>query len=203
MRDVCVLDWGGGNLGSVLRALERAGARPSLTTDPEAVAASERLVFPGVGHFRHVMERLRAGGFEAPLRDRLRSGTRPTLAICVGLQALFLGSEEADSSVTGLSVLPGRLCRLTARKVPHMGWNEVRPSSESDPHLARGHAYFVHSYAAPATEGAAHIAAVTEHEDEGFASAVRLGPALGVQFHPEKSGAYGAALLARWVERPC
>jgi glutamine amidotransferase len=200
VRDVVVLDWGGGNVGSVLRALARAGVEPSLSADPARVGEAERLVFPGVGAFGHVIARLEAGGFTAPLLERIRSGRLPTLAICVGLQALYERSEEADASVRGLALLPGSLVRLRARKVPHVGWNEVVPSRADDPHLARGHAYFVHSYAAPA-EGP-HLAAATEHEGERFASALRLGPTLALQFHPEKSGAFGAALIERWLAHP-
>ena len=194
---VSVLDWGGGNLGSVLRALRRAGAEAALVADGEAARSAERLVFPGVGAFGAVMAGLEARGLGEALRERLLRGERSTLGICVGLQAMFEGSEESPG-VRGLGALPGIVRRFNARKVPQVGWNEVVPASGSDAVLARGFAYFVNSFAAPAAEGAAWVAARTDYEG-AFASAARLGPALAVQFHPEKSGAFGAALLARWL----
>lgn len=198
---VAVLDWGGGNVGSVLRALRRAGAEPELVGDPEGVRAADRLLFPGVGAFGAVVAGLEKRGLAEALRERLRRADRPFLGVCVGLQALFEGSEESPAA-RGLGLLPGTVRKLAARKVPQVGWNEVVPTAGADPLLARGHAYFVNSFAAPAAPGAPWVAAQTDYEGE-FASAVRLGPALAVQFHPEKSGRYGAALLARWLARPC
>jgi imidazole glycerol phosphate synthase glutamine amidotransferase subunit len=196
---VAVVDWGGGNVGSVLRALRRAGAAPEVTADPDAVRRAERLVLPGVGAFGTVMDALRARALDLALRERLRGADRPFLGICVGLQALFEESEESPGA-RGLGLLPGAVRRFRAAKVPQTGWNEVLPARPADPLIARGHAYFVNSYAAPAPEGASWVAAVTDYEGP-FASAVRAGgaAALAVQFHPEKSGAYGAALLARWL----
>jgi glutamine amidotransferase len=195
-----VLDWGGGNLGSVRRAFERLGARPVITSDPAVVEGTGRLVLPGVGAFGAVMDGLKARGLIGPLTARLRADSGPFLGICVGLQALFEGSEETQGT-DGLGLLAGHVRRLQARRVPHTGWNEVIPTDAADPVLERGYAYFVNSYAALAEVGGPWIAARTFHEHT-FASAVRLGArALAVQFHPEKSGAYGAALLTRWLER--
>ncbi|HVY60896.1 MAG TPA: imidazole glycerol phosphate synthase subunit HisH [Planctomycetota bacterium] len=200
-RDVPVLDWGGGNIGSVVRALRRAGAAPRLVSTPRDVEAAERLVFPGVGAFGAVVRGLDDRDLLEPLRLRLGRGDLPFLGICVGLQALFASSEESPGEA-GLGILPGAVRRLAARKVPQVGWNEVLPAA-GEPLLERGYAYFVNGYAAPAADGAAWVAARTDYEG-AFASAVRSGPrALAVQFHPEKSGAYGARLLERWIETTC
>jgi glutamine amidotransferase/cyclase len=194
--DVAVLDWGGGNLGSVMRALERLGVPAKLVADPDVARTAERLVFPGVGAFGAVMRRLEERGLAEPLRARLAEAKAPFLGICVGMQVLFESSEESPG-VRGLGVFPGAVRRLKARKVPQVGWNEVVPA-EGEPVVERGHAYFVNSFASEAPEGATWVAARTDHEGL-FASAVRRGPILAVQFHPEKSGAYGAALLERWL----
>lgn len=199
---VAVLDWGGGNVGSVARALRRAGAEPELAADPDAVRNAGRLVFPGVGAFGAVVRALEERGLAKALRERIRAASRPTLGICVGLQALFEESEESPGA-RGLGVFPGRVARLRARKVPQVGWNEVVPARGAGGAIARGHAYFVNGFAAPATAGAAWVAAETEYDGERFASAVAAGPLLAVQFHPEKSGAYGAALLENWLKSAC
>jgi glutamine amidotransferase/cyclase len=192
-----VLRWGGGNLGSVRRAIERAGARAELTERPEDVLRADRLVLPGVGAFGAVVAGLRERSLWEPLRERLAGQQRPFLGICVGLQALFLASEESPG-VAGLGLIDARVERLRARKVPQVGWNEVEPTGAAGDLVERGHAYFVHSYCAPAAAGAPWLAATTDH-DGRFASAAVLGPSLAVQFHPEKSGAYGARLIERWL----
>jgi glutamine amidotransferase/cyclase len=194
---VPVLDWGGGNLGSVVRALRRSGAEPRLVSTPAEVQRVPRLVFPGVGAFGAVMRGLEERDLVEALRDRLGRGAIAFLGICVGLQALFETSEESPGE-RGLGIFPGAVRRFEARKVPQVGWNEVVPV-EGGGVLERGHAYFVNSYAAPAPEGAKWVAARTDYEG-AFASAVARGGILAVQFHPEKSGAYGARLIARWLE---
>ncbi len=193
--EVPVVDWGGGNLGSVLRALARAGGRPRLVATAGAVEAAPRLVLPGVGAFGAVVEGIARRDLVEPLRRYVRGG-RPFLGICVGLQALYEASEESPG-VAGLGLLQGAVRRLPARKVPQVGWNEVAPAAAGE--LEAGWAYFVNSYAAP--DGGPEVAARTEYDGRTFASAVRAGPrGLAVQFHPEKSGRYGARLLARWLE---
>jgi len=194
--DIVVLDWGGGNLGSVMRAFRRLGVEAILSAEPERIRAASRLVFPGVGAFGAVMEGLRESGTEEVLMEWLRANERPFLGICVGLQALFEASEESPG-VAGLGIFPGTVTKLKARKVPQVGWNEIIPSSEH-PVLPRGYAYFVNSFAAPAEQGVEWVAATTEHGGT-FASAVQDRNILAVQFHPEKSGRYGAALLRRWL----
>jgi imidazole glycerol phosphate synthase glutamine amidotransferase subunit len=194
---VHVLDWGGGNLGSVARALRRLGVEPVLTGRPDDVQSAPQLVFPGVGSFGAVMAALDARGLREPLLLRLRADERPTLGICVGMQALFEASEESPDA-RGLGVLPGTVRRLRAPKVPQVGWNRVDFAGGAE--AGSGYAYFVNSFAAPAD--GAWVAATTDYHGR-FASAVRQGRLSAVQFHPEKSGRYGADLLRRWIEKPC
>jgi glutamine amidotransferase len=191
-----VLDFGMGNLRSVVRALEHAGAKPCVTRDPDVVRRADRLVMPGVGALGDCMQTLREAGLDDALRDRL-GGARPYLGICLGLEVLFEWGEEGPSEALGL--LPGRIERFPKTlglRVPHMGWNEVVPT-RPHPVLARGYFYFVHSYRAVGVPDAA-VAATTDYGDS-FASAVAFDAAVAVQFHPEKSQRAGLALLERFL----
>ncbi len=207
---VVVLSYGSGNVRSVVRALERVGARVELTADPDAVAGADGLVVPGVGAFASVMDQLRAVG--APrLIDRRLAGGRPVLGICVGMQVMFDSSTEhagPGRSSQGLGQWPGTVERLRAEVVPHMGWSLVRPPAGTV--LFDGvedeRFYFVHSYAAktdpavllgpgparpPLTTWATH--------GEDFVAAVENGALTAAPFHPEKSGDAGARLLRNWL----
>lgn len=200
MSDVVVIDSGGANLASLLHALRRLGVGAEVTKDPARVAAAARVLLPGVGAAPDAMARLAAAGLDV-LLPTLR---QPVLGICLGMQLLFEASEETTAA-TGetpcLGIVPGRVRRMAAspeRPVPHMGWNQLEPLRE-DPlfdGIARGdYVYFVHSYAAPVSE--ATLAA----SDYGgaFTAAVRRGNFRGVQFHPERSAAVGARLLANFL----
>ncbi len=200
---VVVLDHGSGNLRSAERALARAGATVTVTGDVAAAAAADGLVVPGVGAFAACMAGITALGADRVVRDRVAAG-RPVLGICVGAQVLFEYGEEHGVRTPGLGLLPGGVSRLNAPRVPHMGWNEVTPPPGS--RLFAGvpagtRFYFVHSYAArPTPELAACGALVTVAEHgEPFVAAVEHGALAGTQFHPEKSGDAGAALLRAWV----
>jgi imidazole glycerol phosphate synthase glutamine amidotransferase subunit len=195
---VGIIDWGGGNLGSVVRALRAVGANVVLAATPDALSACDRLVLPGVGAFGDVLGSLRARNLDRVLLDAVRD-VRPVLGICVGLQALFEGSDE-NPGVPGLALLRGRIRRLVAPKVPQIGWNRVEPAGGgAGGVIADGHYYFVNSYvAAPADPSV--VAGWTDHHGR-FASAVAFGAVLATQFHPEKSGTAGLALLRRWLER--
>ncbi len=203
---VVVLDYGSGNLRSAVRALERAGADVELTSDFRAALDADGLVVPGVGAFAACMAGLRAVGGDRIIGRRLAGG-RPVLGICVGMQVLFERGVEHGVETAGCDEWPGTVSRLQADVVPHMGWNTVDPPSGTA--LFAGvegeRFYFVHSYAARSwdlvTTGHTRAPLVTwaEHGGDRFVAAVENGPLCATQFHPEKSGDAGAALLRNWV----
>jgi glutamine amidotransferase len=189
-------DYGAGNLRSVSSALGRAGAEPVVSADPTEVAFAPLTVIAGVGNTASAAQGLRGGGLDEALLERVAAG-RPLLGICVGMQLLFGESEEGGS---GLGILQGRVEKLRARRVPHMGWNElsVRNGSAILDGLDRRDVYFAHSFACSPVEPVA--CALVDH-DGPVVAAVERGAVAGVQFHPERSGAAGAQLLRnvlRW-----
>ena len=203
---VAVLDYGSGNLRSVVRAVERAGAEVVLTSDFETCLDSDGLVVPGVGAYAACMAGLRAIKGERIIGRRLAGG-RPVLGICVGMQVLFDAGVEHGVETEGCAEWPGSVTRLQADVVPHMGWNTVEVPDGSD--LFAGiegeRFYFVHSYAAREwvlttnDRTKAPLVTWTTHDGDRFVSAVENGPLCATQFHPEKSGDAGAALLRNWV----
>ena len=204
---VVVLDYGSGNLRSAERALARAGARATVTSDFAAAMDCDGLVVPGVGAFAACMAGLREVRGDVII-DRRLAGGRPVLGICVGMQVLFEKGDEHGVQTAGCGEWPGTVRRLDAPVLPHMGWNTVRAAPGS--RLLRGldpgeRFYFVHSYAAtscpwrPSERFAAPLLSWAEH-GEPFIAAVEHGPLSATQFHPEKSGDAGAALLANWLE---
>ena len=205
-RRVVVLDYGSGNLRSAERALARAGADVTVTADLDAAAECDGLVVPGVGAFAACMTGLRGIGGEKVIASRLERG-RPVLGICVGMQVLFAAGVEHGVRTDGCGVWPGTVERLDAPVLPHMGWNTVAvaPGSALFAGIpAATRFYFVHSYALrmagadPLLEAGAKIT-VTEH-GEPFAAAIESGVVSATQFHPEKSGDAGAAVLSNWLE---
>ncbi len=196
---VHVVRTGVANLASVLAGLERVGAEPILTTDADEAWSADRLVLPGVGAFGAAMAELRRLGLTAVLRERFAGG-RPTLTVCLGLQLLALSSEESPGEA-GLGVVDAPVTRFTGDvRVPQMGWNEVSPMPGSR-WVEPGFAYFANTYKLdripPGWTGA------TADHGGSFVAALERGDALACQFHPELSGAWGAALVRRWVEARC
>lgn len=198
--EVLLLDYGAGNVRSAAKALERAGMRVRVSDDPGDVPHASALVVPGQGHFRQVMEAFDTGGFHGPVTEAARAGV-PLLGICVGMQMLLSDSEEAPG-VPGLNLIPGTVRKFRAapgHKVPQMGWNALE--RVGDPPLLRGlngpaYAYFVHSYYVPAEVSVEH-GALAEY-GVPFWAALSAGNLHATQFHPEKSGAVGLALLERF-----
>ncbi|MFW6203429.1 MAG: imidazole glycerol phosphate synthase subunit HisH [Actinomycetota bacterium] len=203
---VVVLDYGFGNVRSAVRALERAGAETVLTADTAAALDADGLVVPGVGAYAACMDGLsRVDGPEV-IERRLAAG-RPVLGICVGMQVMFARGVEHGVESKGVGRWPGTVERLHASPLPHMGWNTVAAGPGSAMFAGVGHErfYFVHSYAArgwePAAGGQPPVVAWSEHAGDRFVAAVEDGPLWGTQFHPEKSGDAGAALLRNWLRR--
>ncbi len=201
-RSVVVLDYGSGNLRSAQRALERVGAEVEVTSDRAAALAADGLVVPGVGAFEACMNGLRAINGDSIIAERVAAG-RPVLGVCVGMQILFARGVEFDVQSTGCGQWPGAVTRLAAPVIPHMGWNVVDAAPGS--RLFKGidadtRFYFVHSYAAQTWEGDPSALLSWASHTVRFLAAVEDGALCATQFHPEKSGDAGAALLANWVE---
>jgi imidazole glycerol-phosphate synthase subunit HisH len=203
---VVVYDYGSGNVHSALKALEHAGADVTLTNDRDEALEAHGLVVPGVGAFGTVMAALRKVGGEEVIDKRVAGG-RPVLGICVGLQIMFERGMEHGVDTPGLGQWPGTIEQLDAPILPHMGWNtvEVAPGSALFSGVESERFYFVHSYAAtqwlmedtgslpsPFVSWATH--------GQRFVAAVENGPLTATQFHPEKSGEAGLALLRNWVD---
>ena len=205
--DVVVLDYGSGNIRSAVRALERAGARVTLTADRAAAMDCDGLVVPGVGAFRACVDGIRAVNGHEVIGRRLAGG-RAVLGICVGMQVLFERGSEHGVDTAGLDEWPGLVERLQAPVVPHMGWNTVDVPSGSTlfDGIGSERFYFVHSYGVRdwtlRTNGRTRPPLVTwaSHGGDRFVAAVENGPLTATQFHPEKSGDAGARLLRNWVQ---
>jgi glutamine amidotransferase len=198
---LAVVDYGAGNLVSIDQALTRVGATVTIARDAEALRGADGLIVPGVGAAGPAMARLDAHGLSDPIRAWL-ADSRPYLGICLGLQLLFEGSDE-DGAAT-LAVVPGRTVRLDrAPTLPHIGWNQVehvRPHPIFDGIDDGADFYFVHSYAGDPGGGADELVLATTDHGGPFVSAIARDALVGVQFHPERSGADGLRLLANFVD---
>jgi glutamine amidotransferase len=202
---LALVDYGAGNLHSVANALKAAGAeRVAVTSDPDVVRAADRIVLPGVGSFRACAQGLKAiPHLAAAMTERVRVGGAPFLGICVGMQ--LLASRGVEHGVTeGLGWIDGEVRPIAATdpaiKIPHMGWNDVAiaPHAPAGGLIEPGEAYFLHSYHFVPADGR-DVAAMTDHGG-GLVAAVARDNMVGVQFHPEKSQAFGLALLGRFLE---
>jgi imidazole glycerol phosphate synthase glutamine amidotransferase subunit len=195
---ISIIDYGAGNLRSVQNTLAELGAQYKLIDTPADVEAAGKLILPGVGHFGQLMAALDALRLRAPILNRIHAGT-PFFGICLGMQALFAGSDEAPE-LTGLSLYPERVQRFPAEaRVPHMGWNSLEPREGS--RLLKGleapiYVYFANSYYAPLV-GA--TSAVCDYQLP-FTAAIEEGNVYGVQFHPEKSGPAGLKIVQNFLE---
>lgn len=196
MSAIAILDLGYGNVESIRLGFARLGADVALVKSAEEVLSAERLVLPGVGAAGYAMERLHALGLVEALRQR----TRPLLGICLGMQLLFEGSDEADTACLGL--VPGRVRAMTAapgKPIPHMGWTPLHQVATDDARaigLGEGdHVYFAHSFVCD--DGPATVARADYGQP--IPAALRQGHLWGAQFHPERSAAPGAAFLKAYL----
>ena len=192
-----MIDYGGGNVGSLVAALERRGADFALTGEPAVVERAEAAILPGDGAFGATVDALRERGLDGAVRAVIAAG-RPFLGICVGMQVLFDSSDEYGGAV-GLGILPGEVRRFTAApRVPHMGWNDLvveRAHPFVDGVASGAWAYFLHSYRVEATDA---LVASCEY-GERFAAIVARDNVMATQFHPEKSRTTGGRLLDNFL----
>ncbi len=195
---IALLDYGAGNVGSVAKAIEYLGYAPEIVSRPERLESAAKIVFPGQGHFGQMMGALRERGMIDTLRKAILGG-KPFFGICLGLQALYEGSDEAPG-VPGLAVLAGQVTRFEGVfKVPHLGWSQIeitRPTALLQGIADGSFVYFCHSYYGPLTPEAV---AITEY-GQRYASVVESGNVWAVQFHPEKSGEVGLRILRNFLE---
>ncbi|KAF9113509.1 Histidine biosynthesis bifunctional protein hisB [Mortierella sp. AM989] len=209
MTGIYLLDYGAGNVRSLVNAVKKLGYDITYVKDPSDILKADKLIFPGVGAFGSAMTSLHAKQYAEPLKQYLALN-KPFMGICVGMQSLFEGSDESPS-VPGLGVIPGRvrLFDSTTKAVPHMGWNPTR--SIQGPERAKGCGfeqdrayYFVHSFAVPFIEGSVEAKewalTTTQYGDEVFISSIRRGNILCTQFHPEKSGFAGVNILKAFLD---
>jgi imidazole glycerol-phosphate synthase subunit HisH len=192
---VTIFDYGAGNLHSLAKAIERGGVDVHVETDPVRAVDTDALVLPGVGAFGAAAERLAAG--RAAMRDAVAGGL-PAIGICLGMQLLFDTSDEGAGA--GLGLIPGRVSRLRAQRVPQIGWNTVEDAR--DPLFDAAPlpiAYYANSFVCRPDDPSCVIA-WSAHEGDRFPAAVRAGTAIGVQFHPEKSSTGGVRLLHAFLD---
>ncbi|KAF2631761.1 imidazole glycerol phosphate synthase HisHF [Macroventuria anomochaeta] len=211
MPTVHLLDYVAGNVRSLVNAIEKVGYTVEWVRSPADVPAAEKLIIPGVGHFGHCLSQLEKAGYVEPIRAHIKAG-KPFMGICVGLQALFEGSEE-DAEVKGLGIIPARLRKFNDadKSVPHIGWNSAntsRTAGANDESLfglrPTSKYYYVHSYAAPYEEGRLEKdgwqVATARYGNEEFIGAVAKDNIMATQFHPEKSGAAGLRVIKAFLE---
>lgn len=195
---IALIDYGAGNVGSVLKAVNHLGCAAQAVDRPELLNKATKIIFPGQGHFGQMMAALNERRLLDPLREMMVA-RKPFLGICLGLQALYEGSEEAPET-RGLGILPGRVKRFEGIfKVPHVGWSQLEIRRESKLMAgvpAASFVYYCHSYYGPVT---GQSAAVTEY-GQSFAAAIEMDSVWAVQFHPEKSSEVGLRVLKNFLD---
>lgn len=195
MPEVLIVPTGTANIASVMAAFRRLGAEPRVAESPDEVLRATHVMLPGVGAFGASMARLVEHGLDQALRTRI-AADGPTICICVGHQLLF-GTSDESPGVRGLGVVPAHVGSFPSDvRVPQFGWNDVHPSGEARL-LEGGYAYFANSFRA--TEAPGWSVAAATHGGR-YVAAMERGNIIGCQFHPELSGAYGEALLSRFLE---
>ena len=202
---LAVVDYGMGNIHSILKALRLYHPNVVYTKDPADLAKAQALVLPGDGAFAAAMQGL-AGPLEKCLRDHVAAG-KPLFGICIGFQVLFESSDETHSSektTAGLGLIPGHIRRFhfenRSVRIPHMGWNRLVPADAAAPSYLSSYMYFIHSYRAEGVDSA-FVRAWCDYEGSKFPAVVEKGPIFACQFHPEKSGDQGLALIEAWVKK--
>lgn len=197
---IAIFDYGAGNLRSVENTLDSIGATYEIVSNADGLLQADKIILPGVGHFGQLIRSLDSLGVRETFRERIAAGV-PFLGICLGMQALFEGSEEAPE-LSGLGLYPGRVRRFAiGARVPHMGWNELE--LQGQPRLlrdvgARPYVYFAHSYYVPAEVAGERAAAICEYGIR-YAAAIESENVFGVQFHPEKSGDLGQQVVRNFL----
>jgi imidazole glycerol-phosphate synthase subunit HisH len=204
MATIAVVDYGMGNLHSVCKALEKAGATPKITDSPKVIEQADAVVLPGVGAFDPAVQHLRSLSLEQPIKNAIASG-KPFLGICLGLQILFESSEEGTEP--GLGIIPGKVRRFLPEPnitIPHMGWNQLeftQPKNLLWEHLPpQAWVYFVHSYYVDPSNNSDKAAIVT-HGNQSITAAISRDNLMAVQFHPEKSSNIGLQILSNFVSQ--
>lgn len=199
---IVIIDYGVGNVGSVLNMLRKVGARARISADKADIEAADKLILPGVGHFGRGMGKLNETGLVPTLNEQVMVRGKPVLGICLGMQMMTRGSDESNDPGLGwIDAYTHRFPDMAGLRVPHMGWNVVRPQNAAN---LFGHAgeeeerfYFVHSYfVRPANP--AHVAASCDYGVD-FAAAFEVDNIFGVQFHPEKSHLFGMEMFRRFI----
>ena len=192
---VTIFDYGAGNLHSLAKAIEGGGVEVRIEEDPTLAIDTDALVLPGVGAFGAAAGRLAPG--RTAMREAIARGL-PTLGICLGMQLLFEGSDEGEGA--GLGVIPGRVSRLTAQRVPQIGWNALESAHDPLFDVAPlSIAYYANSFVCRPADPSGVIA-WSQHEGDRYPAAVRAGTAVGAQFHPEKSSAAGVRWLHAFLD---
>lgn len=192
---VIIIDYGAGNLKSIINILETLGADYLVTDDPQDILNAERIIFPGQGHFAQAMQKLNEKNLTDVIRNAANSGV-PFLGVCLGLQILFEKSEEAPG-IDGLCILKGAVKRFTQGKIPQIGWNKL-VTTQNNSILTDDYYYFVNSYYVE-PEDCSIVSAYCDYYGE-FAASVECNNIVAVQFHPEKSGIVGQKTFEKWLK---
>ncbi len=189
---IAIIDYGAGNVQSMKNALDYLGVQSRVTSNPEDIKQADRVILPGVGAFGDCIKALEERKLIQPIKDFINSG-KSFLGICIGLQVLFESSEESPG-IKGLGIVKGIVKRFTKGKVPQIGWNKIK---SENPLFTDAYMYFVNSYYAKPKEKSV-IAATSDYYGD-FTAAIQNDNITATQFHPEKSGKQGLALLKRWL----